>query len=159
MTSGEELTIGVQAQTRRRGALRPVAHRPRWILGGLGIQLVGLGAPIAYVYAKAKHLGVGDALTFATVKLAWHNSLHTKAGAALLIGSLVVFAIGSVLLARPFTRNVFTLVIAVPVASVVGALVLGVAALIIGVICVFGDAINSAGSGATGKGKKQSGDS
>lgn len=130
MTSGGNPTFGTEQSSRHRGRLRPVAHKARWITGGLALQLVGVGSPTVYVYTKAKHLGLGDALTFATVKLAWHNSLHTKAGAVTLAAGLAVFAIGSVLLARPFTKHVVTLAVAVPLAAVGGALVLGVVAMI-----------------------------
>lgn len=152
MTSGENSTFGAAPLDRRRGALRPVARRGRWIAGGLAVQLVGVGGPIGYVYGRAKHLGVGDALTLATVKLAWHNSLHTKAGAAVLIVGVVLFAIGSVLLARPFTKNVVTLVLAVPLAAALGALVLGVVALIVALLIALADAgFDGGGSGGGGR--------
>ncbi|WP_034266090.1 hypothetical protein [Actinospica robiniae] len=139
MTSGGNPTFGAQQLSHRPGRLRPVARRGRWIAGGLALQLVGVGAPVDYVYSKAKHLGVGDALTFATFKLAWHNSLHTRAGAVTLAVGLVLFAIGSVLLARPFTKNIVTLVVVVPLAAMGGAFILGVVALVIALLIVILD--------------------
>lgn len=64
-------------------------------------------------------------ITKYTIRLAWHDALHTPVGlAALLVGLALVIA-GSVLLARPFVRRRWTLIVAVPLAAVVGFLILG----------------------------------
>jgi hypothetical protein len=114
-----------------RGRLRPVAHRARWIAGGLALQLAGIGGPIAYVVSRAKHESIAGLITVATVRLAWHESVHERKGIAVLAAGAVVFALGSVLLARPFVGRRLTLLIAVPLAAVCGALILGVAALVV----------------------------
>lgn len=98
------------------------------------LQLIGIGGPLAYIITKAKHQSIGGLLTLATVRLVWHESLHARAGVAVLATGAVVFAIGSVLLARPFAKSRITLLLAVPLAAVCGALVLGVAAIILGLI-------------------------
>lgn len=122
------------------------------------MQLVGIGGPLAYVITKAKHESIGGLLSVATVRLAWHESLHAKAGVAVLVAGAVLFAIGSVLLARPYAKRRLTLLLAVPVAAVCGALVLGVAALIIGllVLLIWNDVdIPSFGGGGGGSSKKR----
>ena len=43
----------------------------------------------------------------------------------------VLFVVGSVMLARPFAKHWLTLLVAVPIAALCGALVLGVAVLLI----------------------------
>lgn len=134
--------------------MRPVAHRGRWISGGLALQLVGIGGPLGYVITKAKHEDIGGLLTVATVRLAWHESLHAKAGIAILAAGAIVFAIGSVLLARPYAKSRVTLLLAVPLAAVCGALVLGAAAIIIALILVLawgGGDIPSFGGGPSKK--------
>ena len=138
-----------------RGRLSPVAHRGRWIAGGLALQLVGLGAPIAYVVAKAKHESITGLISVTTVRLAWHESLHARAGIAVLAAGAIVFAIGSVLLARPFVKRRLTLVVAVPVAAVCGALVLGVAALIVVLLYLLAEAGGDVPSGGGGGSSKK----
>lgn len=137
-----------------RWPLRPVAHRGGWIAGGLGLQLVGVGGPLAYVVLKAKHESVGGLLSVATVRLAWHGSLHTRSGVALLAAGTVLFVVGSVLLARPFVKSKLTLLLGVPVAGLVGVLVLGVVALIIG-LAVAGLDLPSGGGGGSSSSRKR----
>ncbi|SEO04806.1 hypothetical protein SAMN05216267_101620 [Actinacidiphila rubida] len=138
-----------------RGRLRPVLHKARWISGGLALQLVGLAGPIAYVVSRAKHESIGGLLTVTTVKLAWHESAHERKGIAILAAGAIVFALGSVLLARPFVKRRLTLLVAVPLAAVCGALVLGVAALIVTLICLLegagGDIDNIPGGGGSSR--------
>lgn len=131
MTLGADLRTGAGPAPAKPGGLGPVAHRGYWITGGLGLQLVGIGLPVAYVVAKAKHQSVSGLITVATVRLAWHQSVHARAGIAVLAAGAVLFALGSVLLARPFVRRRLTLLVAVPVAAMCGALVLGMAALVV----------------------------
>jgi hypothetical protein len=140
MTSGEsEVSNGTLA--RIPGRIPPTAHRGWWIFIGLVLQLAGLGGPAFYVWRKAKHQDVSGLITVATVKLAWHESLHAKAGIDILVGGAVAFAVGSVVLARPFAKHWATLLVAVPVAALCGALVLGVAALVVAVVvaAIFSD--------------------
>lgn len=67
---------------------------------------------------------------------------------AVLAFGVVLFAAGSVLLARPLTRNVATLVLAVPLAAALGALVLGVLALIVALLLALADAGFDGGGGS-----------
>jgi uncharacterized membrane protein YgcG len=138
VTEGGDLTaaavseaMGVGAQPTAAPGLPPVANKALWGLSGLVLQIVGVGAPIAYVLIKAKHEDVGGQITRATFRLAWHQAVHSHAGLALLIGGVAVFAAGCVLLARPFVKSRVTLLLAIPVAAVAGALVLGAAALLV----------------------------
>lgn len=147
-------------QVAERGRLGPVVHKARWIAGGLALQLVGLGGPIAYVVSRAKHEDIGGLITVATVKLAWHESVHEHRGLAVLAAGAIVFALGSVLLARPFVRRRLTLLVAVPLAGVCGALVLGVAALLVTLIFLLegagGDIDNIPGGGGGSGAKRKS---
>ena len=113
-----------------RRVLGPVTYPRRWILAGLGLQIVGAGGPASFLLVKVRHQDVGGHITAATVKLLWHNEAHTTAGIALLAVGAVLFAAGSVLMARPYVRRPVTLLVAVPLAAVAGMLVLGVIALI-----------------------------
>lgn len=70
-------------------------------------------------------------LSSATVRFAWRSDAHTAAGLTLLLVGAAVFAIGSVLMARPYVTRRSTLLVAVPIAAVVGVLVLGVLALLL----------------------------
>lgn len=155
----ERIDPQVEAEAPIRGRLRPVRHRGGWIAGGLGCQLVGVGVPIAYVVTKAKHESIGGLLTTATVKLAWHESLHARAGIALLAAGAIIFALGSVLLARPFVQRKLTLLVAVPLAAACGAAVLGVAALVIALVVLIaeggGDLSNITGNGGSGSAKRK----
>ncbi|MFI1093198.1 hypothetical protein [Streptomyces sp. NPDC020917] len=129
-----------------RGRLAPVAHRAGWIAGGLALQLAGLGGPIAYVVTRAKHESIGGLLTVATVRLAWHESVHERKGIALLAAGAIVFALGSVLLARPFVKRRLTLLVAVPLAAACGALILGVAALVVTLVVLISEAGGDVGN-------------
>lgn len=150
------MSFGGETNT-RTPSLRPVAHRGLWITGGLALQLVGIGTPLAYVYTKAKHESIGGLLTIATVRLAWHESLHAKAGIAILVAGAVLFAAGSILLARPFATSRLMLLLAVPLAAVCGALVLGVAAVIVTllVLLFWNTSGDFTGSGGTSSKKKR----
>ncbi|WP_194923014.1 hypothetical protein [Catenulispora pinisilvae] len=144
------------------GHIPPTAHRGWWIFAGLVLQLAGVGGPAAYVWTKAKHQDVGGLITVATVKLAWHQSLHAKAGIAILVGGAAVFAIGSIALARPFAKHWLTLFVGVPIAALCGALVLGAAALVIALLVFLflggGDigGFGGGGSGGSSGGKRKS---
>jgi hypothetical protein len=57
-----------------------------------------------------------------------------------LIAAALLFALGSVLLARPYVRSVPMLFVTVPVAAVAGLLVLGALALVIAVFIFLANA-------------------
>jgi hypothetical protein len=132
----------------RVGDLKPVTRRAPWIAGGLVLELAGAGGPAAYVYEKAKQQNVGGSITQGTVRLVWHEAVHSKAGLAILIAGAVVFAIGAMLVARPFVKHVAVLIVAVPLAAVASLLVLGLAALIVGLLCAgLGELFDGFGGG------------
>lgn len=110
--------------------LRPVS-KARWFWPGFGLELVGIAAPVAYVLIKAKHENVGSSFTLATVRLAWHSSVHSKTGLAVLIAGAVLVAVGGALVARPYVSNAFVWLLVVPLASAAAAVLLGVGALLV----------------------------
>ncbi|GAA1979215.1 hypothetical protein [Catenulispora subtropica] len=157
MTAGAEPEIDNRMLSHIPGRIAPTAHRGWWIFVGLVLQLAGIGGPAVYVWTKAKHQDVGGLITVATVKLAWHESLHVKAGVEILVGGAVLFAIGSVALARPFAKHWLTLVVGVPIAALCGALVLGAAALVVALLVLMleggGDLSGWGGGRSTAKKK------
>ncbi len=148
MVSGAKQGIVTGSAHVRRG-LTPVKHRAGWIVGGLVIQLAGVGGPLACVITKAKHESVGGLLSVATVRLSWHGSLHTRAGVAVLAGGAALFVLGSVLLARPFVKSRVTLLLSVPVAALAGVLVLGVVSVIVALAVAGFEAGNGGGGGGS----------
>jgi hypothetical protein len=108
----------------------PLRSRASWVSGGLILQAVGVGGVAAYVLLKIRHQNIGGHVTAATIRLAWHGEVHTRPGLAILAGGAVIYAAGSVLMARPYVSRPVTLFVAVPVAAVAGMLVLGVLAFI-----------------------------
>lgn len=104
--------------------------RASWVATGLSLQAVGAGGVAAYVWVKVRHQNIGGHLTAATIQLAWHSQVHTLQGLAVLAAGALLYAAGSVLMARPYATRPVTLFVAVPAAAVAGMLVLGVLALI-----------------------------
>ncbi|NUP52544.1 MAG: hypothetical protein HOW97_35255 [Catenulispora sp.] len=154
MVTGAESGFDNGMLTHIPGRIRPTAHRGWWIFVGLLLQLVGIGVPAAYVWSKAKHQDVGGLITVATIKLTWHESLHVKTGVEVLAGGAALFAVGSVVLARPFVKHWLTLLVAVPIAALCGALVLGAAALVIALLVALAYGGGDLGSGwGSGSGK------
>ncbi len=142
-----------------RGVLDPVEQRGRWIVAGLLAQIVGVGVPTVVVLLQAKHDSVVGHLTRYTVYLAWREVLRSPADAALVALGIVLFVVGSVALARPFVRRRSTLLIAVPVAALVGILALGVGVLVLVALVALADSgaldwldLPSGGSGRRRKG-------
>ena len=115
----------------RRGLLAPVSRRQPWILGGLAVQVAGMGVPVGYLIATARRLSIGGHITGSTVRLAWRSDSHTTVGLTLLLSGALVFAVGSTLMARPFCRRLSTLLIAVPIAAIIGMFVLGALAILV----------------------------
>ncbi len=157
----EGQTIGLGTEKERKRGLRPVAQRWPWITGGLTLQVIGVAAPVLYVLNKAHKESFGGQLTHATIRLAWHQAVHSKGGLAMLIAGVVVFATGSVLLARPFAKSWLTLLVAVPIAAVAGLLILGAAVLIVAAIVAavggLADGVGGGGGGGGGGGSGSSG--
>jgi hypothetical protein len=119
---------------RGRRELPPVEHRSRWIAWGLALQAIGLGIPITAALRRASHDGVLGSITHYTVRLVWHEMLRSRADVALVVLGVALFAVGSVVLARPFTTRRSTLFVAVPLAATAGIAALGVVALICAVV-------------------------
>jgi hypothetical protein len=124
------------------GSLKPVENRFPWIVGGLLLEIVGAAVPAIYMFTKAKHESLGGSITRATIRLVWHESLHSRAGIAILIGGLVVFAAGAVALARPYSKHFGVLLVGVPVAAIAGLLVLGVFALVIALVVAAAEGVD-----------------
>ena len=128
------LPTGESAAAGNWHRLAPVAPRWPWITGGLVLQLIGAGAPIAYVVNKAHHEDVGGQISRATLTLAWREAVHSHAGLDLMILGALVFVVGSMLMARPFVSSVFTMFVAVPIAALAGLALLGAAAIIVALV-------------------------
>src|SRR5215469_10315340 len=110
-----------------------VPHRSPapWIASGLALQAIGVGSVAAYAWFKLRRQGIGGHVTAATIRLAWHSDLHTRTGLAVLLAGAIIYAAGSILMARPYVSRPVLLFVAVPVAAVVGMLVVGILALIV----------------------------
>jgi hypothetical protein len=113
------------------GALR---SRAFWLTSGLILQAVGAGGVAAYVWLKIRHQNVSGHVTATTIRLAWHGEVHTRQGLAVLAAGAVIYAVGSVLMARPYVSRPILLFVAIPVAAVAGLLVLGVLAFIVALL-------------------------
>ncbi len=70
----------------------------------------------------------------ATIRLAWHSDVHTRAGLAVLAGGAVIYAAGSILTARPYVSRPATLFVAVPAAAMAGMVSLEALALIVALV-------------------------
>jgi len=103
------------------------------------LQAIGIGGVAAYVWVTVRHQNFGGHVTAATIRLAWHGEVHTRPGLAVLAAGAVIYAAGSVLMARPYVARPMTLFLAVPVAAVAGMLVLGVLAFIAVLLIVLAD--------------------
>lgn len=98
------------------------------------LQAVGAGGVAAYLWHEVRHQDAGGHITAATIRLAWHSELHTGPGLAVIAAGTVIYAVGSVLMARPYVSRPATLFVAVPLAAVVGMLVLGVLAIVVALL-------------------------
>jgi hypothetical protein len=117
-----------------RRLLGPLRSRGSWVAGGITLQVIGVGGVAAYVWLKVRDQNIGGHITAATIRLAWHGEVHTRQGLAVLVAGALIYAVGSVLLARPYVTRPLTLFVAVPVAAVAGMLVLGVLAFIVALL-------------------------
>lgn len=114
-----------------RRMLGPLRARAPWVLSGLLLQAAGAGGVAAYVWLNVRRQGLGGHLSAATIQLAWHSEVHTRQGLAVLATGAVIYAVGSVFMARPYLTRPVMLFVAVPAAAVAGLLVLGVLALLV----------------------------
>lgn len=158
--------MGLEAPSSRMTRIRavtglaPVRRRGVWIASGMFLQLVAIAMPVAAIAARAKDEADSSVAFRVTLLMVTRELFRTPTGIALLAGSVVLFAAGSVVLARPFVRSLPMLLGAVPLAAVVGVLVLGALALVVALIALvasvgFDGWSGPSGSGRTKKGKKQ----
>jgi hypothetical protein len=117
-----------------RRILGPVRSRAPWVAGGLVLQAVGAGGVSAYLWHRVRHQNADGHITAAMIRLAWHGEVHTRSGLAVLAAGTIVYAVGSVLMARPHVARPVTLFVAVPLTAVAGMLVLGLLALIVALV-------------------------
>jgi hypothetical protein len=101
---------------------------------GLIVQLLGVGSVAAVVWRSIRNQSLGGHVTAQMIKFAWHSQLHTRTGLIVLGAGAVVYAIGTIVMARPYVTRPVALFVVVPVAAVAGMLVLGVLALVVAVI-------------------------
>lgn len=111
--------------------LPPVQRRATWIAWGFALQVIGVGMPVTAALRRANEDGVLGSVTHYTVRLVWHEMLRSRADIALIVLGVIVFAAGSVVMARPFVRRRSTLFVAVPAFAVAGVVVFGVIAIVI----------------------------
>jgi hypothetical protein len=103
----------------------------------LALQTIGVGIPVTAALRRADQDGVLGSITHYTVRLVWHEMLRSRADVALIVVGVLLFVIGSVVLARPFARRRATLFVGVPVAAIAGLAVLGAVALVIAALIAF----------------------
>ena len=131
--------------SRGRGKLAPVRRRGVWIAWGLVLQIVGVAIPVVAAVDRINHDNAAGSLTF---RLVWHEMFHDGAAVALVVLGVVIFAVGSGVVARPFVTHRLTLFVAVPLAAVLGVAVLGAVAAVVAVLVAL--AANGAGGGGRG---------
>jgi len=138
----------LRAEPSRR-ELPPVRSRGAWIASGLALQIVVVGIPVVAALRRTHEAGVGGALTHYTIRLVWHEMLRSGADVALIVLGVVLFVAGAVVLARPFVRQVTTLVVAVPLAAIAGVAVFGVVALVVAAVIAASASAGSADFGSS----------
>jgi len=104
------------------------------VIAGLTLQTLGVAGVAAFAWTRLRHQGIGGHITAATIRLAWHSDVHTRAGLVVLAAGAVIYGVGSILTARPYVSRPATLFIAVPAAAVAGLLALGAMALIVALV-------------------------
>jgi hypothetical protein len=122
--------VGTEANGARL-ILKPVKSREPWVIWGLIVQVLGMGSVAVVLWRNIPNPGIGRHITAEMIKLAWHSELHTRSGLIVLITGSVVYAAGSVLMARPYMSSPLGLFVAIPIAAVVGVLLLGVLVLVL----------------------------
>lgn len=111
--------------------LGPACARAPWVAWGLLIQVLGAASVAAVLWRGVRNQGIAAHVTAEMIKLAWRSELHTRTGLIALVAGSVVYAAGSVVMARPYISSPVMLFVAVPAAAVAGMLVLGVLALVV----------------------------
>ena len=133
-----------------RGELRPVPRRGLWVAWGLALQIIAVAIPAVTALNRVNHDNAIGAVTHYTFRLILHEMLRRRADVALVVLAVVLFAAGSVVLARPFVTRRSTLFVAVPVAAVAGVAALGLIALVIAAIAALAAQGSSDAAGVDG---------
>jgi hypothetical protein len=100
------------------------------------MQVLGVGMVAAALWRSIRDQSLGGHITAEMIKFAWRSELHTRYGLIVLVAGSLVYAAGTVVMARPYIFRPVALFVAVPAAAIAGLLVLGVLALIITVLFV-----------------------
>jgi hypothetical protein len=140
----------MHTEASRPPVLGPLRTSYPWVIWGLIVQALGVGSVAVVVWRSIRNQSFGSHVTAQMIKFAWHSQLHTRTGLIVLTAGAVVYAIGSVVMARPYLTRPVTLFVAVPIAAVAGMLLLGVLVLVIAVLVsalASGDIPDVGGSG------------
>ena len=121
---------------RSRRLLEPVRSGSPWLAWGVAIQAVGVAPVAAIMWRSIRNQSIGGHVTAEMIKFAWHSELHARAGLIALVAGSVIYAAGSVVMARPYISSPVALLVAIPLAAVAGLLVLGLLVLLIAVLWV-----------------------
>jgi hypothetical protein len=141
----------VDTEATGRPILGPLRSAYPWVVWGLIVQALGVGSVAVVVWRSVRNQSFGSYVTAQMFKFAWHAQLHTRTGLTVLAAGAVVYAIGSVVMARPYVTRPATLFVAVPIAAVAGMLVLGVLALVVAaLVSAFGGFFDGGGDAGTG---------
>jgi hypothetical protein len=132
--------------------LTPLRSRWPWVVWGLIVQALGVGSVAVIMWHNIRNQSLGGHITAEMVRFAWHSQLHNRTGLIVLAAGAVIYAVGSVVMARPYVSRPATLFIAVPIAAVAGMLLLGVLALVVAALF---SAFANSGGGLPGGGAKR----
>jgi hypothetical protein len=144
--------VGTELVKGRR-ILGPLRSRWPWVVWGLIVQALGVGSVAVVMWRNVRDQSLGGHITAEMVRFAWHSELHNRAGLIVLGAGAVIYAVGSVVMARPYVSRPATLFVAVPIAAVAGMLLLGVLAL--AVAALFNAFAVSVGDGSARGGGEQ----
>jgi hypothetical protein len=104
------------------------------VISGLILQTVSaVGVPV-YAWLKQRHQGIGGHIAAATVRLAWHADVHTRTGLAVIAAGTIIYAVSSILMARPYLSRPVMHFVPDPIAAAVGILAWGVLALVVAIL-------------------------
>lgn len=104
------------------------------MISGLTLQTLAVAGVAAYAWLTLRRQGIGGHLTAATIRLIWHADMHTRTGVAVVDAGALIYAAGSILMARPYLSRPTMLFVAVPIAAVIGLLALGALALVVAIV-------------------------
>lgn len=133
--------------------LAPLRSRWPWVGWGLLVQALGVGSVAVVVWHNIRNQSLGGHVTAEMIRFAWHGELRTRGGLIVLAAGAVTYAVGSVIMARPYISRPAMLFVAVPTAAVLGMLLLGVRAVV--VAALFSAFVNSPGGGGYSGGGRE----